>query len=533
MTRISDWAGTPGGRRALTDAAVLAGLFVAVALAYGPSLKHAPRADQWCFLVDTMDDHTFPAALRHTYSYNRTRQVAPGDTDLFRPLLFVLLAAEKTLLDGHLAAIQTVGVVLHCAICALLLVVLRQSRGLVRRDSPESPDGQSRCDLLMYATVTFFALNPCVQELVIWSHLHGYLLFLLLALGSISCLFRYAGGEAARWLWAGWVLAGLAAFTYELGQVYALLAGAFVAVGAVPRLRVLRASAVLGLFAAIPVGYQAWNRIDLEVHRGKYVPDNLSPLIAERMLTRETAVHSARFGVYTSVQPFFPSLVEASYSGQRLQIAETVWAGRKLKAVSPTLVVSFAALGLGLVLGLVGLGSHLRTRGRLGLLVVALPTMLYAAYAGMAVLGRMNLRPGPAILTANSYYAYTSLLFALLAVSGLWHAVGAWAARLRAALAITLLTLSAHGAELVWRANTMVTHQDRDWSRPIRAVQDFVDAHRGEPGFGFTIDYANSDTIPVVYSRPITEVVFREWTKHPNPPYRLTVRTGRAEASSP
>ena len=151
----------------------------------------------------------------------------------------------------------------------------------------------------------------------------------------------------------------------------------------------------------------------------------------------------------------------------------------------------------------------------------------------MAVLGRMNIRPGPAVLTANCYYAYTSLLFALLAASALWHAVGEWAARLRAALAVALLTLTAHGAELVWRANVAVAHQDREWSRPIRAVQAFVDAHRGEPGFGFSIDYTNSDPVPVVYERPITDVVFREWTAAPNPRYRLTVRNGRAEVSDP
>ena len=531
--RIRDWLGTPGRQRTLTDVAVLAGLFVVVWLAYAPSQKHVPRADQWCFLVDTLDDHTFRDTFRHSYSYNRTRQVAPGDTDLFRPLLFALLSAEKVLFGGHLAAVQTLGIVLHCAICTLLLALLRQSAGLVRRDSPESPAGLPRQDLLMYATVAFFALNPAIQELVIWSHLHGYLLFLVLMLGSVSCLIRYVGVPAARWLWLGWALAGLAAFTYELGQVYAVLAGVFVAVGAFPRLRMARAVAVLGLFATIPVSYQVWNRIDLQVHQGKFKADNLSPLIAERMLWPATVGHSARYAVYTTVQPFFPSLVDATYSGQRLQIAETVWAGKKLKALSPALAVSFIAVGLGLVLTLAGVGCHLRERGRLALLVVLLPTTLYATYAGMAVLGRMNIRPCPTTLTSNSYYSYAALLFALLAVSALWQAVGEWATRLRAAFAIALLTLTAHGAEHIWRMNIAVAHQDREWSRPLRGVQDFVDAHRGEPGFSFSIDYVNSDTIPVMYDYPITEVVFREWTNHPNPRYRLIVRNGRAEASGP
>lgn len=532
--RFAEWLSTPTGRRRATDAAVLAVVFVFVGIAYGPSLKHPPRADQWCFLTDTIDDHTFLDTLRHSYSYNRTRLTAPGDTDLFRPLLFALLAAEKVAFEGDLALAQGFGVVLHCAACALLLVLLRQTAAIVRPAGSEDAEPTAGRDRLIHATVAFFALNPYVQELVIWGHLHGYLLFLLFLLGSVSCLLRYAtdahaGKPAAGFLAVGWGLALLAAFTYELGQFYALLAGAFVACAAVPRVGTKRAACLFAVFAAVPVIYQTANRIDQRVHRGQYTPDELSGVMARQALAPATVEHAARYGVYTAAQPFFPSLIQPSYSGQRLQIAETVWAVRRLKTLSPALAVSFAALGAAALLALAGLWRLARDRSRLPLLALLLPAGLCAGYGAMTVLGRMNMRSGPHILSSNSYYAYTGMLFALFAAAAAWHAVGGWAGRVRTALAVTLLALTALGAEQVWRANVTVSQSEREQTRALRAVQEFVNAHRHEPGFSFEIDYAASDPVMGMYGRPITLIVFSRWMSAPEPSYRIALRDGKAQ----
>ena len=113
------------------------------------------------------------------------RRVAPGEgtSDMGT------LAAEKAAFEGRVWLPQALGIALHCAACALLLVLVRQIAGIVR---PRDETPSEAPDWFAYATVCFFALNPCVQELVIWAHLHGYLLFLLFVLGSISCLLRYA-----------------------------------------------------------------------------------------------------------------------------------------------------------------------------------------------------------------------------------------------------------------------------------------------------------------------------------------------------
>ena len=188
--RLAEWATGAFGPKALRDLGFLAVLFTFVAVAYGPSLRHPPRADQWCYLADTIEDHTFLDAFQRTYSYNRTRLTDPGDTDLFRPVLFALLAAEKAAFGGRFEYVQALGIGLHCAACALLLVLIRQTASFVRPVELKREPGTTAADWLTYGTVAFFALNPCVQELIIWGHLHGYLLFLLLVLGSMGCVLR-------------------------------------------------------------------------------------------------------------------------------------------------------------------------------------------------------------------------------------------------------------------------------------------------------------------------------------------------------
>lgn len=344
--RLADWRATEAGRRAARDAAFLAVLFALVWAAYGPALRHPPRADQWCYLADTLGEGAFAPLLRDTYSYNRTRRVAPGDTDLFRPVLFAVLAAEKAAFEGRLALHQGTGIVLHCAVCALLLVAVRAGAALVR-----APGAPPAGDALSYAAVAFFALNPCVVELVIWAHLHGYLLFQVLLLGSLACTFRYCAGGTRAALAGAWLLALMAAFTYELGQFYAALAGVACAARAGSR---RRAALVLLAFAGIGGLYQAANRLDAARHRGSYEPERLSGEILRRAFEPATATHAARFAVFTGVQPFVPGLVQASYSGDRVQVAESVWGGSRLRVLTPGLLVSYAVLLLGGALALAG-----------------------------------------------------------------------------------------------------------------------------------------------------------------------------------
>ncbi|HZU36370.1 MAG TPA: hypothetical protein VFA18_10705 [Gemmataceae bacterium] len=156
-----------------------------LALAYAPSLKHMPRADQWDFLVDTMGLDDFATLAAHTWSYNRTRLMDPGDTQLFRPVLFLLLSLEKAWFGTDFAAWQAFNLLLHLIVCCLFLGLLRRMFALAR---PTETVAWTLFDLLPLGLTFFFALNVGVVEQVIYHHLSGYLLFVVLVLGSLTFL---------------------------------------------------------------------------------------------------------------------------------------------------------------------------------------------------------------------------------------------------------------------------------------------------------------------------------------------------------
>ena len=155
-----------------------------IAYAYGPSLRHGPRADQWTYLTETLGEYRFADVVAHTWSYSRTRMINPGDTQLYRPLLFVLLAVEKTLFGNDFLCWQATGVVLHSLVSLLLFLILRRIRALtVGADA-----ARSVVDALPLVLTIFFATNFAILEQVIWSHIAGYLVLTALILTSLWLL---------------------------------------------------------------------------------------------------------------------------------------------------------------------------------------------------------------------------------------------------------------------------------------------------------------------------------------------------------
>lgn len=547
-----------GGR--LADLGFAAVLLIVLWAVYAPSLKHTPRADQWCFLIDTIDQHTFFDTFAHCYSYNRTRRVMPGDTDLYRPLLFADLAAEKAIFDADFAGYQAVGIFLHWGAACLLLLLLRTIL-LFSSDNDESgaplPPSWSSW-LLPYGVCLFFALNKSVQELVIWSHLHGYILFLIFLLASLTLLLRYVR-YGASWksplLWGSWLLALLSAFTYEMGQVYAMLAGLFLAVVLPRGTRSSRRLALCGLFAAILLIYQGADRLDRRIHQGQFNPEEVRAEIKERAFTKATIAHSKRFVAYTAAQPFFPSLWSGFLKGGRvimqemtfsldhfthdspaatvsaLSIAYVIGGQEHCLRFPPALITSMLTTALGAGLGLFGLVRLSFKRYKLSLLVFFLLFSLYGVYMAMTVLGRMNIRPGSGCLSTNSYYAYFGLLLALAASFVLWQSMGRSkiTAAAQAALLFGLLGLAAYGVADVRRLNESVAEGLKDRREPVAALRRFVEDHKGEHDFSIGIDFAASDPVGVEYGFPIPMIVFKRWL-HPEPKYIVTLRSGQVYA---
>ena len=88
-----------------------------------------------------------------------------------------------------------------------------------------------------------------------------------------------------------------------------------------------------------------------------------------------------------------------------------------------------------------------------------------------------------------------------------------------------LTTLAFVGALKVHAVNVEIARDLQDVATPIRAIHDFIRAHRNEPRFSLEIDYPNSDPIPERHGRPITKIVFGRWLKE-DAKYRVAIREG-------
>jgi hypothetical protein len=517
-------------RRVLRQAIPIVGLFAVVWLAYFPSLGHGPRADQWCYLLDTVGEHQFATLFAHTYSYNRTRMVCPGDYHLFRPVLFALLSGEKALFGNNFAWWQAIGILLHCLALYLLLRLMLRIQVLVSEDPSTEPAGRGRARqtimrALSFALVLYFGLNCAVVEMVIWAHINGYLLFVVLVLGSILLLLEgITTREELRFtrtglLGAVWVLTLLSAFTYEIGQFYALIAGTLAAAALYRKGAARRSVILFAVFFGILVIYRMANVLDQRAHAER-APDIDIATILQRMTSFITLTHTLRYLFYDLVQPFFPSWVSWSFTS-RLVIPEAVASHWHDWKNSPVPIVSYALLGGMAGLTLIGLRRLLAgERKRVGVVAVLLAFSLIALHLAITVVGRMNVRPGPDVLSTNSYYPYLPLLFLILGIFGIWAfaAFGqspAWWTRLGNGLAVlmigSLLILSVVSGLKVHAINLRGRDDFAGFTRRVATVERLIREHGKEADFSLAFTFDSFQALGTQYGVPISTILFQRY----------------------
>jgi hypothetical protein len=461
----------------------LLGLFGLIVFAYAPSLRHGPRADQWQYLTETMDEDTFVAVLGKTWSYSRTRLITPGDSQLFRPLLFAVLAAEKAFFGNHFRAWQATGIVLHMMICTLLFIIMRR----LRRVSAGVETPTSMVDALPFVLTTFFALNFAIAEQVIWTHISGYLVFTLLILIALWCLIEalvhpeLSRRSRAALLVSAWLLTLLSAFTYELGQLCAVCTGLILAGFHVQQRQFRKGLLLLALFVGIVAIYQGVNRFDRRYHHGMYHDDKALALLLKELPTEASVQNLGRYLSYAVVQPFMPLHCTCRLrSVGKMCLEEQLWSGQvewDARAVGcGGMLVVAAALTM--------LGMLRLVRARPLLMVMLLVLSIVAGHVSLIVFGRMNLRPIE--LSINPYYIYVTLLFVIIGAAvpllGLDRLEKAWSlSRSGVAVLIAgLLVLSVASLDVVRRVNEGGASQFQKLRDDNRYLSKFLERHAEE-----------------------------------------------------
>jgi hypothetical protein len=380
----------------------------------------------------------------------------------------------------------------------------------------------------------FFALNFASMELVVWAHLHGYLLFLALVLGALVLIWDWIyrfdlSPRRRRWTLAGcWACACVAAFTYELGQFFAVIVGlVLLAHGwrTAPRLSPLL---VAGAFIAIVPLYQTLNRLDRIAHRERFAEEYLPELIRERAVSLMTLEHTGRFLAYTAVQPFFPSVTGWWYQGERIHIREPVHHWPKYVEPNIKLFLSYGIALLFFGASFAAARRFHRGGARSAWPMIAMPLGLFGLYTGITVLGRMNLRPSDYVLASNSYYAYVALLLLIVGAFALWQSLPRGAAWQRGALLLCsgLVFLGCYSSGRIRHVSQRLTDRYAGFHAVVRQFEAFLDEHGRDPELKLAFDMRPSDPFPVTHSIPFPLVLYPEWIDNHNPRYVVSFPDG-------
>ena len=534
-------------------------IMLAVCLVYWPSLDHVILADQLDYLVDTFGRYGFWDTFAHTYSYSRTRVMAAGDTMLFRPGFLGVLAMMKAVSGSNLSAWQACGIALHCL---MVYAAFRFFRYLCRRGqrwqeqlaptpTAVKPHGGKKAAVLPAASpskwdwwlagllpavlTAFFSLNFAGMAMITWSHISPCIVFAIFVLLYGELLLRYVdeptpGGWTGVAMIAGaWLLAALAAFTHELGQFFAVLAGMFLGFVLWRRGRLRRGLVLMAAFMLILVVYQTANHLDRAAHAGQFKDDLSAGSIQDKIFSTDTITNTGRYLAFSVVQPFFPTQANLHFQGRPFveepdftRYAPGFW-----------VLLGLAVLAVWLAVCARGLVRLVRQRAMLPLAALLLVLGLLALYDASVILGRMNMRPIPNILSCNSYYVYTSLLLfcvasCLLLVPGAQRpASGARAWRgLYAFLLGGMLLLAGCSGYVLLRTNRDYTVILKVFRAPMDLVYNFIQAHRHEPDFSFAYDMEKSDAVFWMRGLPLTSIYFRQYEDNRNPKYVLACRGG-------
>jgi len=144
-------------------------------IVFSASLYHPARSDQVAYLIDSAHCHNFNELVGHSYSFNRTRQYMAGDRFLFRPLFFTVLSLEQTFFGYDFRYWQVTGFLLHLIVLCLLLRIMFMLKP----------------HWLAYILVFHFSVFSAGAEMVIWHHVHGYLIFVILILLAFKDFLKY------------------------------------------------------------------------------------------------------------------------------------------------------------------------------------------------------------------------------------------------------------------------------------------------------------------------------------------------------
>ena len=450
--------------KALLDWRVAAVVLTVVGwITYAPARDRIFAADQIWYFAE-VGDSTLSAGLRHL-DYNVSRMYWKGDELLFRPVTFVWLALANWAFSYHHLWWNLANLAIHIGVALAVFRLL-----ITIRPSP----------LALPASVLFLVFEPSM-ELVVWNHLGGYLLaWLGLVVGLrayVRLLTDVSTGNLVRFA----VAFTLAALAYEVMLPIAAAAALLLLVRHHRRLgwpqRALLATPVM-TFVALYLGH----------------------VLRARRLTFVDSVDADRWSVSASVADVVWGSVRLLAAWTRELVLPTALqlggqpGERFWKSFEPSWTDPMQVLTVAVGLAAMALVVMSVTRARVRPLtpLLALLTFAMVAYPAIITFGRREVW-----VVATTYYAYPFGLLGVVVAYTLLDVerLPAWR---RTALAVLVLGFAGIHAVGTWSTAWQIESTTREHAAFFTRVGAFVDAHRSEPGFSFSIDEHSEEIDPPI-----------------------------------
>ncbi len=478
-----------------------------VLVAYAPSFMHGPRSDQIMYLAEVAPKKTLWDLTIGSIDLNRHRQITPGDEILFRPVVYLVLGAERFFFQYHFMLWQAMGIALHLLVIWMLLRLFFAMH--------------SGWPAIFGAM--FFALLMVNMEMVIWHHISSYMLCIALLLAVLWRFFEIIDGRRDSVL--DYVLIfcylTIAAMTHEMANAAALGLGVLLWFLKPAR----RVWAVV--IACVPLVYLSASLLNAYLHQFSLTDPNAVRAQGNFWWFAGNWLYSAAFWIYAGIFPF-----------------ELQWLLAIRNMISPSQGHLITPLHLNsiptiIALGLVGVYAYCFFAQKNGqeslsrMAIAGCAVVMALIFAGIIAVGRGNQWGMWNTLRVNTYYMYIFWVFVTIGLYACidWSAVNRWSKRMLAVFLVAFILINSIN---LYHFNDEQVKGNNDILLLIQILETVIRDHKHEPDFSFYVApkypgnfiynefHRLGDPPGKRYS--FIEIIYPQYFKEDNPKYRFLTR---------
>lgn len=420
---------------------------------YYPLNNFIPDWDQWVYFLDTLNYNNAIDLITKFYSYNRVRKFFPGDTLVFRPLLFSLLGIEKAWFGADFFKWQLLSAAIHAVNTALFIHLL----WLFKKSS------------LAYLFGGVFAVSIMMSPAIKKINISGYLLFVTFMFLTLIYLRRYILFTRTTDLRRSLLTLGFACFTYELGGLLSIIFASYV--------WYLKRKKQAWLFLIPVMLYAMVSAGDYAYH---FQRKNFEAAVNAN---EDVRILQGIFNIKTTVRNFYQ--FNLLHLRNFFALNDVTWNDfsnwRTLLVTKKEALLNIIFIGIAGICLFLSFTSNTKLKKR-RMADMLLGLLILGAYVYLNVIGRMNPRPQIKLMTHYGYtFSAIFLFFLYIPMSVTEKKRYTWYS-LKGILILLL------GIIIVYNGSHVLRERAQRPKGFLQMLQEFIDQHSHSPDFSFMVE---------------------------------------------